>query len=431
MDEATTLSSVKDEESPVQSHPGATVGPGTLSTISDYECQIGAEAVDRILKKASRLKDTRVVHINSTYYGGGVAEILDPLSLLMNDVGIKTSWLLIQGEPDFFSITKKMHNALQGGEIHMTDLKTSIFEEVVQKNAMRMDLNRYDRVMIHDPQPLFLINHYVKSCPWIWRCHVDLSNPNEELWEYLATAVEKYDAMIVSSESYKRDVRIPQMVFMPAINPFSIKNKELTQEEIDTRLAHYKIPTDLPLVVQISRFDNWKDPKGVIKAFKKARKQVDATLVLLGNIASDDPEGPEIYESLLELSEERIILISQEDSALVNALQRSAAVVLQKSLREGFGLTVTEAMWKGKPVIGGNVGGIPLQIRDGFNGYLVSNVNEAADRLVKLLKDAKLREEMGRRARATVLENFLMSRLLEQDIDLLNAFEIRFHLKTA
>ena len=358
-----------------------------------------------------------------------MAEILDPLSLLMNDVGIRTGWLLIQGEPDFFSITKKMHNALQGGEIHMTELKTSIFEEVVRKNAMRMDLNRYDRVMIHDPQPLFLINHYVKSCPWIWRCHVDLSNPNRELWEYLAPAVEKYDAMIVSSEKYRRDVRIPQLVFMPAINPFSIKNKDLTQEEIDARLAHYRIPTDLPLVVQISRFDNWKDPKGVVKAFKKARKQCDATLVLLGNIATDDPEGPEIYESLLELSEERILLISQEDSALVNALQRSASVILQKSLREGFGLTVTEAMWKGKPVIGGNVGGIPLQIRDGYNGYLVSIVNEAADRLVKLLKDAKLREEMGKRARATVMEQFLMSRLLEEDIDLLNGFEVRFNLR--
>lgn len=359
-----------------------------------------------------------------------MAEILDPLSLLMNDVGIDTSWLLIKGEPDFFSITKKMHNALQGGEFHFTEMKTTIYEDSLRKNAIRMNLDDFDRVVIHDPQPLFLIRHFRKNCPWIWRCHIDLSSPNHDLWNYMAPVVEQYDAMIVSSENYKRRVDIPQMIFMPAIDPFSIKNKELTQAEIDERLNHYKIPTDLPLVVQISRFDTWKDPVGVIEAFKKARTEVDATLVLLGNIATDDPEGPQIYESLLEQAEDRILLISQDDSALVNALQRSAAVVLQKSIREGFGLTVTEAMWKGTPVIGGSVGGIPLQIQDGFDGFLVSSVDEAAERIVTLLKNATLREQMGRRAREKVQNNFLLSRLLEQYIDLFAAFEIRFHLRT-
>lgn len=260
-------------------------------------------------------------------------------------------------------------------------------------------------------------------------CHIDLSSPDQELWDYMAPVVERYDAMIVSSESYKRSVQVPQLIFMPAIDPFSIKNKELSQAEIDERLEHYQIPTDLPLVVQISRFDTWKDPVGVIEAFKKARREVDATLVLLGNIASDDPEGPQIYESLLEQAEDRIILISQDDSALVNALQRSAAVVLQKSIREGFGLTVTEAMWKGTPVIGGNVGGIPLQIQDGYDGFLVSSVDEAAERIVTLLKYANLREQMGRRARENVGKKFLLSRLLEQYIDLLDAFDISFHLR--
>jgi trehalose synthase len=216
---------------------------------------------------------------------------------------------------------------------------------------------------------------------------------------------------------------------MPAINPFSIKNKELNQEEIDGRLAHYGIPSDLPLVVQVSRFDAAKDPKGVIEAFKIARKEVDATLVLLGSVATDDPEGPEIYESLLEQREERIILLSQEDTALVNALQRTAAVIVQKSLREGFGLTVTEAMWKGTPVIGGNVGGIPLQIADGENGFLVSSVEEAAERMVTLLKNRRLRVEMGQRAHETVRRHFLISRLLEQYIDLLSAFEVEFRLR--
>ncbi|MGM0489798.1 MAG: glycosyltransferase [Planctomycetota bacterium] len=399
--------------------------------IADYERYIGGQRLERIQKKAEALADQRAVHVSSTYYGGGVAEILDPLSLLMNDAGIKTSWLLIKGDPDFFAVTKTIHNALQGGDIRFTSRKTVVYEETLRKNAARMNLGDFDRVVVHDPQPLFLIDHFKKTCPWIWRCHIDLSAPNRQVWDYMLPAVERYDAMIVSSEAYKRRVNTPQLVFMPAIDPFSVKNKELSQDEIDERLAHYNIPTDLPLVVQISRFDTWKDPVGVIKAFKQARQQVDATLVLLGNVASDDPEGPEIYESLLEESEDRIILISQDDSALVNSLQRTAAVVVQKSIREGFGLTVTEAMWKGAAVIGGNVGGIPLQIRDGHDGFLVSSVEETADRMVALLKDAALRRQMGERAKETVGRNFLLSRLLEQYLDVLGAFEVRFHLRTS
>jgi trehalose synthase len=292
-----------------------------------------------------------------------------------------------------------------------------------------MHLNRFDCVVIHDPQPLFLINHIDKRCPWIWHCHLDLSSPNREAWAYIAPVVEKYDAVIMTAEKYKQNITTPQLVFMPAINPFSIKNKEMGAEEVEERLRHYGIPTDLPLVVQVSRFDRWKDPQGVVEAFKRARQQVDATLVLLGNIATDDPEGPELYQSLLKQRDERIIVMSKDDTALVNALQRRATVVLQKSLREGFGLTVTEAMWKRSAVIGGNVGGICLQIRDGYNGFLVSTVKEAAERMVTLLKDGELRDKMGRHARESVKEQFLLSRLLEQYLDLLGAFEIQFHLR--
>jgi len=210
---------------------------------------------------------------------------------------------------------------------------------------------------------------------------------------------------------------------MPAINPFNIKNRELTDKEIDERLAHYNIPTDLPLVVQVSRFDPWKDPVGVLDAFKRARKEIDATLVLLGNFATDDPEGEQIYESLCACRDERIlILTSGDDSALVNALQTRAAVVLQKSLREGFGLTVSEAMWKSTPVIGGNVGGIRYQIEDGVNGFLVSSVEQAATRIVQLLKDKKLRDEMGERGRDIVREKFLLPRYVEQYLDLFGEF---------
>jgi trehalose synthase len=396
--------------------------------VEDYEQFVGAEVVERVKEKARPLQDLHVAHVNSTYYGGGVAELLGSLTLLMNSLGIKTGWRVIQGSPDFFSITKKMHNALQGGEINLSELKMQIYEDVVYENAVRNHLD-HDRVIVHDPQPLPMVTHYQKKGPWIWRCHIDLTNPNRELWNYLAPFVEKYDAVILTLEEYGRKLETPQVFFMPAIDPFSIKNKELSEDEIQERLDHYDIPTDLPLVTQVSRFDRWKDPEGVIQAFKLAREEVDATLVLLGNIATDDPEGEKVYQSLLDYREERIIILAREDTALVNALQSRSAVIVQKSIREGFGLTVTEAMWKGTPVIGGNVGGIRYQIEDGVNGFLVSSIEEAAQRIVQLLKDEELRERMGQRARETVRKRFLMIRLLEQYLDLLGSFETVYQLK--
>ena len=397
--------------------------------IEDYEKFVGAETIERIKKKAKSLQHLHVANVNSTYYGGGVAELLTSFTLLMNSVGIKTGWRVIQGAPDFFSITKKMHNALQGGEINLSDRKMDIYEEVIYENVIRNHLDSHNLVIIHDPQPLPMINHYKKNGPWIWRCHVDLSNPNKELWNYLVPFIEKYDAVIFSIKDYKKKLKTPQVFFMPAIDPFSILNREMSEEEIRERFDHYDIPTDLPLIVQVSRFDRWKDPEGVIQAFKMARKEVDATLVLLGNVATDDPEGAEVYESLLDCREERIIILSHQDTALVNALQRKATVVLQKSIREGFGLTVAEAMWKGTPVIGGNVGGIRYQIEDGVNGFLVSSIEEAAGRIVQLVKDEKMRKQMGHKARETVRNHFLLTRYLEQYLDLFNSFETVYRLK--
>ena len=396
--------------------------------IEDYEQYVGAETVERILKKAKPLQGLHVVNVNSTYYGGGVSELLSSLTLLMNGLGIKTGWRLIQGSPDFFSITKKIHNALQGEDINLSDRKKELYEFIIHQNSIRTHLD-HDLVIIHDPQPLPMINYYRKSSPWIWRCHIDLSAPNKEAWNYLAQFIEKYDAVILSIREYEQKLKPPQLFFMPAINPFSIKNRELSEEETDERLEHYNIPTDLPLVVQISRFDRWKDPEGVIKAFKQARKEVDCTLVLLGNVATDDPEGGKIYESVLKHREERIIILSCQDSALVNSLQRRADVVLQKSIREGFGLTVAEAMWKGKPVIGGNVGGIRYQIKDGENGFLVSSIEETADRIVQLTKDRKLRERLGHNARESVRGKFLLTREIEQYLDLFNSIEPVFRVK--
>src|SRR5438128_7726181 len=400
-----------------------------VTQLEDYEPLIGRENVERIREKARRFKGLRVANFNSTYYGGGVAEMLSSLTLLWNSLGLRTQWRVIEGTPDFFSITKKMHNALQGAEIDLSSIKQEIFERVIYENSVRNFLE-HDFVIVHDPQPLPLIEHYEKKCPWIWRCHLDLSRPNAETWKYLRRWIDNYDAVILSCKEFAQEMKPPLRVIMPAINPFNIKNRELSDKEIDERLAHYKIPTDLPLITQISRFDPWKDPQGVVEAFKLASKQIDARLVLLGNFATDDPEGAKIFEALRACQEDRIlILTSGDDTALVNALQKRAAVVLQKSIREGFGLTVAEAMWKGTPVIGGNVGGIRYQIEDGVNGFLVSSVEEAAKRIVQLIRDEKLRRQMGKRARETVRERFLLTRLLEQYLDLFNSFETGHRLR--
>jgi len=401
-----------------------------LASVKDYESMVGAATVDRILSKARQLSDLHLVNVSSSYYGGGVAEILSSMTLLLNQAGIKTGWRTIQGRPDFFSVTKKMHNALQGDDINLTDLKLQIYEEVVLENAVRNHID-HDVIIIHDAQPLPLIRHYRKKTPWIWRCHVDLTRPNAQLWSYLAPLIERYDAVVLSLPAYAQKLAAPQRFIAPAINPFSTTNKELTDKEIDERLNRYNIPIDLPLVVQVSRFDKWKDPEGVIDAFQIARKKIDCTLVLVGNIATDDPEGQDVFAALCQRAEERIRILSVQDSALVNALQRKAAVVVQKSIKEGFGLTVTEAMWKGAAVVGGRTGGIAHQIEDGVNGFLVDSVEETADRIVALLKDRSLASRLGQKAKETVRKRFLMTRLMEDWLDLIGSFEASFKLKAA
>jgi trehalose synthase len=395
-----------------------------LHTLEQYEPLIGRATVERISAKVERVRTMRVAHISSTFYGGGVTELLTPLTLMLNATGIETDWHLIQGTPDFFGCTKKLHNTLQGESLEFSDAERTIYEQVVFENATRLHLDDCDAVIVHDPQPLPLIAHFAdREMPWLWQCHVDLSTPHAPVWAYLRQFIEQYDAAICSLPEYGQDLRIEQQFVTPAIDPFSAKNRELSDREIREYLRNYKIPTDRPLVTQISRFDAWKDPMGVIDAFRKAREQVDCRLVLVGNNASDDPEGGKILETIESVADEGIIVLAVDDPTLVNALQRSAAVVLQKSTREGFGLTVTEAMWKGAAVIGGDVGGIRHQIKDEWNGFLVSTPDQAAARIVQLVKDPGLREQVGSRAKESVRQNFLMSRLLEDWLDLLCKYE--------
>jgi trehalose synthase len=398
------------------------VEPSTLGmhSFESYAPLIGEEATERILRKAERLRDAHIVHISSTFYGGGVSEILTPLTLLMNDMHIETGWRMIQGTPAFFSCTKKFHNGLQGDTTEISSEEKQVYEQVTGENAMRLHLEDCDAVIVHDPQPLPLVRHLEgQGGRWIWQCHVDLSAPDAAVWNYLRDFVEHYDAAVVSLPEYKQTLGIPQHIITPAINPFSTKNCELTSSQIAQCLAYHRIPTDRPIVAQISRFDRWKDPVGVIEAVREAQKQVDCTLVLLGNTAVDDPESDLILETIQSSIDERVIVVTVDDPLLVNALQRQSAVVLQKSIREGFGMTVTEAMWKGAAVVGGNVGGIRQQITDGENGFLVNSTAEAAERIVQLLKNPKLCEKFGARAKETVRRNYLLSHLVENWIDLL------------
>jgi trehalose synthase len=393
-----------------------------LHSLEQYEPFIGAAAIERIQKKVNALRAVHIVQISSTFYGGGVTEILTPLTLMMNAVGLETGWRMLQGTPAFFALTKKLHNALQGQTAELSDADKAIYEQVVFENSIRLHIEDSDAVIVHDPQPLPLVSQFVeRDVPWIWQCHVDLSAPDCAVWNYLRRFVERYDTAVFSLPEYAQKLAVDQCFIPPAIDPFSAKNREMSDAEIARCLSRYGVPTDRPLVVQVSRFDRWKDPFGVIEAFRRAREEVDCTLVLAGNNAVDDPEGSLLLENIQTSIDDRIFVLTADDATLVNALQRAADVVLQKSTREGFGLTVTEAMWKGAAVIGGNVGGIRRQIKDGENGFLVDSVDQAADRIVEIVKDPGLRKRIGLGAKETVREKYLMSRLLEDWADLLSA----------
>ncbi len=388
------------------------------SLLERHQQLIGIRATARLLKKARRLAGLKVLHVNSTRQGGGVAEILSSLTPLMNEVGIETDWLVINGSPEFFAFTKDIHNALHGEPIELAAPAMRLHRDVACTHAPQGQLDDYDVVIVHDPQPLPLAE-LRRQQAWIWCCHIDLSAPFAPAWDYLAPMVELYDAAVFSLPEYAQPLDVPQRFIMPAIDPFSLINREISRAETTQLLKRYNIPRDLPLVVQVGRFDKWKDPEGVIDAFCAAARRAPATLVLAGNGAADDPEGPAMYDKICAASGERIIVIAAEDPLLVNALQRRAAIVLQKSLREGFGLTVAEAMWKGRAVIGGNVGGIRHQIAHGQSGYLVSDVDQAAATIAALLHNPAVRRNIGRRARERVRRHFLLTRLLEEWIDLL------------
>jgi trehalose synthase len=392
--------------------------------LKDYRKIIGDGAVAAIQSKAERLSDKHILCISSTYQGGGVAEILNSLLLLLNQSGVKSGWRILHGSPDFFTVTKKFHNALQGEEIHLTGKKKELYYDTNRRFSIFTHID-HDLVFVHDPQPLPLIDFYRKSQPWIFRCHIDISNPNPRVWDYLKGFIEKYDRFVVSNEAYKKEMKMPQSVVCPAIDPLDPKNRPVREGTVWKCLGMHGIDRGKPIISQVSRFDKWKDPLGVIKVFESVRDKADCRLVLLGSLALDDPEGQRIFERVRAKAEKSrhrndIKLILAENDFLVNCLQKASSVVMQKSLREGFGLTVSEALYKGTPVVASAVGGIPLQVVDGVNGFLhePANVRGFSGSVLKLLGDDKLRLELGKNGTEHVKRNFLITRLMSDWLDL-------------
>lgn len=395
-------------------------------SVEDYRGIVSDEVISEIYSRERRLYGRSLLHINSTYHGGGVAEILNSLVPLMNDVGLAADWRILHGTPDFFNITKKFHNALQGDSLNLTEMKKRLYVQANEDFATFCHIDG-DCVVVHDPQPLPLIKFFKKRQPWVWRCHVDLSNLNWQLWEFLKKFILRYDVVIVSKEEFVRqDLPVRQRVIPPAIDPLSPKNAEIPETTVLKYMRKFGVPLDKPLITQVSRFDKWKDPEGVIEVFKLVKKEVDCRLVLCGSMAPDDPEGQQIFQRVVRkagqlMKKGDVLLVTSENNIFVNALQRKSAIVIQKSIREGFGLSITEALWKGKPVVASSVGGIPLQIKDGENGFLLDpHDNEGfAERIVRLLQNPELSAELGRNARETIREKFLITRLLKDHLDLL------------
>jgi len=377
-----------------------------------------------LLQRLARVLGGRsFLHVNSTREGGGVAEILQRMIPILQGLGIDARWEVISGDEQFFEMTKKVHNALQGNKETVTDAMWQHHFEINRQNAANIDLDA-DAVIIHDPQPGPLVE-FKKRGVWIWRCHIDISNPFGDVYNALGRYALKYDAIIFSVSKFARAMNIDEFIIPPSIDPLSEKNRELSDDEINETAKRLGIPADRPIMLQVSRFDRFKDPLGVIKSYRMVKKYNDCVLVLAGSPATDDPEGTAVLNEVKEFAADdpdiHILLLPPFSDRDINALQRMAFVVLQKSLKEGFGLTVAEAMWKGKPVIGGAVGGIPLQIVHGITGFLVHSVEGAAFRIRQLLNAPEMADAMGERAREFIRKNFLITRQIR---DYLSAWYI-------
>lgn len=386
-----------------------------MQRLDDYIPIVGESVADDLRLLAEKLKGRTVQHVNSTSVGGGVAEILNRMVPLLNELGVRTTWDVIKGGDQFYEVTKKFHNALHGRAEEITRRDFDVFLETSRKNIEEMNTCA-DIVFVHDPQPIALVRRK-NGNKWIWRCHVDVSRPQARVWRFLKDYIAGYDAAVFSAPGFAQELPIRQFLVAPSIDPLSDKNKELPPETIEAVLDKYHIAPDKPVITQISRFDRLKDPLGVIEAYRQVKRYNDCQLILAGGGASDDPEGVKVLEEVKEKaagdSDIHVLLLPQNDIE-INALQRASTVIVQKSLKEGFGLTVAEALWKAKPVVASRVGGIPLQITHKFSGLLCSSVEGAAFAIKQILNSPSYAKRLGENGREHIRRNFLLTRHLKE-----------------
>ena len=395
--------------------------------LSAYRPIVGDEVIEELRSLAAPLKGARILHVNATAFGGGVAEILYTLVPLMQDVGLDVQWQVISGEAEFFNVTKAIHNGLQGMDVPFTEEMRRIYERYNRLNAESFE-GDYDIVVVHDPQPAALLRYTggKGGKAWVWRCHIDTSTPNPAFWEFLLDLIRPYDAHVFTIREFVGAGLNPRRlaIIPPSIDPLSAKNAPLDGAEVEATVSGFGVDPGRPLLLQVSRFDPWKDPLGVIDAYRLVKREFpDVQLALVGSMASDDPEGWFYYDrTLRHAGEDFDVFVLHNFHGVgareVNAFQRAADVVIQKSTREGFGLVVTEALWKGKPVVGGKAGGIPLQVIDGETGFLVESVEECARRALHLLRNPEEAKRMGERAREHVRKHFLITRHLRDYLEL-------------
>jgi trehalose synthase len=384
-----------------------------MARLHDYVPIVGQPIIDDLMLVAEKLKGKIVQHINSTAVGGGVAEILNRMVPLLTELGVDSRWDVVKGGEEFFWVTKKFHNALHGNHEEITQHDFDIFMETSQRSIEQLDTYG-DIVFVHDPQPIALVNKKSAN-KWIWRCHIDISNPNQIVWEYLRSFIDKYDAAVFSAPSFSQNLPIRQFLIPPSIDPLSDKNKDLPQEFIKSVLEKYGIVENKPIITQISRFDRLKDPAGVIEVFREVKRYIDCQLVLAGGTAADDPEAIEVLEEVREKAQhdhDIHILLMPHNDIEVNALQRGSTVIIQKSIKEGFGLTVAEALWKAKPVVASAVGGIPLQITHKYSGLLCHTIQGAAFAIKQLLNAPEYAKKLGENGHEHIRNNFLLTRHL-------------------
>jgi len=393
-----------------------------VTTLSDYREIAPKGTVDFISRMAERVKGRRLLNISATRYGGGVAELLHRMGPMLTELGVDASWEVITGNPLFYQTTRALYHALQGTEQVVTEEMLEAYRAVTRENARRLPLEA-DLVLVHEAPPAGLVEYRPPAGRWVWRCHIDVSAPQRRVWSFLRRYVTRYDAAVFSLPRFAPQLPIPKYLVYPSIDPLGDKNRRLTRQEVEATLDRLQIPRDKPIVLQVSRFDRFADPVGVINAFRLVRRHNDCRLVLAGSGAADDPEGAAVLAEVREVMgrdpDMHVLELPPDAHLEINALQRGATVVLQKSLQEGFGLTVAEAMWKGKPVIGGAAGGIPAQIIHDVTGYVVHSPEGAAFWLRYLLNNPEAISRLGGAGREHVRRNFLITRHLADDLTLL------------